>query len=101
DSASREGGLDLSRKETAFAGGDSGAAIVAGKAKESLLYQQVEADDMPQDRPPLSEADKRLLQQWLNDGAAWPLESLAPAPPADAASWLQRLTVREYIESVR
>ncbi len=101
----KKGELDLSRKESALAGGESGPAIVPGKAEESLLFQSVDSDEMPLDRPALSGQEKALLRRWLDDGADWSL------PVIDAAAfkrrrvakgnWLRRLTVSEYIATVR
>ena len=47
DSALRKGGLDLSRKEAAFAGGANGKAIKPGDATGSLLWLMAEAESMP------------------------------------------------------
>lgn len=105
DTLTRRGGLDLSRRAAALAGGTSGAAIVAGRSSESRLWQRVEADEMPQDRPPLTAAEKQFLKQWLDAGAAWTLDVIDPAVyvqgPGSQAVYVQRLTVPEYIESVR
>ncbi len=104
DSASRKGGLDLSRKQPAFAGGESGVAIVAGKSSESLLWETVEDDVMPQDRPALSTEEKKALQQWIDSGAAWTIDYVDPAIYRNVRqdrNWIQRLTLREYIETVR
>ena len=49
--ADPKGKLDLSRKSSALAGGESGAAIVPGKAEESLLWERVSADEMPPKAP--------------------------------------------------
>jgi len=105
DRPTKKGALDLSRKTAAVAGGDSGPAIVAGKSAESLLWQYVEADEMPQDRPPLSAEEKTLLREWLDAGATWSLEAIDPAVYAHGDGsdkvFVQRLTVPEYIETVR
>ena len=105
DSSTHEGGLDLSRKDAALAGGESGRVIVAGKAAESLLWEYVESDTMPENRPPLSPAEKALLRKWLDDGAVWSLNLIDPAIYAHdrraGENWLRRLTVPEYIETVR
>ena len=77
NSNEQEGALDLSRKASAMKGGDSGAAIVPGKPDESLLWEMIAGDDMPQDRPPLSKEDKQVFRKWIEDGAAWPTESIA------------------------
>ncbi len=105
DSVVKEGGLDLSRKSAAFAGGESGKAIVHGKSAESLLWKRLAADEMPADRPPLSAEEKQVLKQWLDQGAAWSLDYLDPAIYAHGAKSsgivLQRLTRAEYIETVK
>lgn len=105
DSSSKEGGLDLSQKAAALAGGDSGEAVLAGNADESLLWQYVEADIMPEDRSPLSEEEKAVLRKWIDEGAVWsgdaidePLLSLNERA---VEIWPRRLTVPEYIETVR
>ncbi|HVR76058.1 MAG TPA: LamG-like jellyroll fold domain-containing protein, partial [Planctomycetota bacterium] len=105
DATSRKGRLDLSRREAAFAGGKAGPAIVPGKAEDSLLWQRIESDEMPVKRPPLPPREKRLLREWIDAGAAWPVEVIDPsdyAPRRRAGeNWVRRLTVPEYIETVR
>ena len=65
-----KGKLDLSRRDAAFAGGESGPAIVAGRPAESLLWEYVDGDEMPP-KPPLSAAEKAVLKAWIAAGAAW------------------------------
>lgn len=105
DGTAKKGKLDLSRKEAALAGGKNGRVIMPGKAAESLLWQSVESDEMPEDRPPLSPQEKSLLRDWINSGAVWSgneIDPLAYARDGRAAgNWLRRLTVPEYIETVR
>lgn len=76
--AAPKGGLDLSHRETALAGGESGAAIVPGKPDESLAWEYVAAGDMPQDRPPLSAEEQALLRKWIADGARWGAPAIDP-----------------------
>jgi hypothetical protein len=117
---SRKARLDLSRRDTALAGGNSGAALVPGKAEESLIWHYVEADEMPPDnRPRLSDQEKELLRAWIEAGAAWSAEAIGAPPFSDeriekhqefdcdegerdpGPAPLRRLTVPEYIETVR
>lgn len=103
DSASRKGGLDLSRKSAVIVGGDSGALIVAGNAGESLLWQSIEFDQMPHDREPLSDAQKAVVKSWINGGAEWTVDVVDPSIYRDTRApqkWVQRLTVDEYIATV-
>ena len=106
DSATNEGGLDLSHKSSALRGGDTGVAIVPGQATESLLWKAVAEDLMPQDRPPLSESEKQRLKSWIDSGATWTVDYVDPAiyRTADASAsvdlWVQRLTLPEYVATV-
>ena len=75
--AEPKGKLDLSNQERVFAGGESGKAIVAAKLEESLLWQRVEADEMPP-KHPLPESEKTLLREWLNGGAVWGTATIDP-----------------------
>lgn len=105
DSATREGRLDLSRRESALAGGTNGAVIVPGKAEESELWLAVAHDEMPEDRDPLADADKKLIADWIEAGAPWTIDLIDPADYVHGGgsrrSWVQRLTVAEYAETVR
>ena len=104
DSAAKEGGLDLSRKSFAFAGGDSGDAIVPESPEDSLVFTSVESDEMPHDRPPLSTEEKKLLRDWIAGGAVWSVDYVDPAiyrGKVNSERWVSRLTLGEYIETVR
>ena len=104
DTNSREGALDLSRKRAAFKGGDSGEAIIPGDARHSSLWELVESDDMPEDRPPLSPNEKNLLRRWIDEGASWSVDWIDPAiyeREGGNEQWVRRLTVSEYIETIR
>ncbi|MGB7347658.1 MAG: LamG-like jellyroll fold domain-containing protein [Pirellulaceae bacterium] len=105
ESAVSEGGLNLARKSAAFAGGDSGKVIVAKNASVSLLWQSVEHDEMPHNRTPLLDKEKQVLRTWIDSGAQWTFDFIDPAVYAHEGRtnqiWLRRLTVPEYIETVR
>lgn len=105
DSALKKGGLDLSRKVAAMAGGESGIVLVPGSSNDSLLWDQIASGDMPPSGQGLSDDDKTLIRKWIDDGAVWPLEVIDPAVfagnPGASELWIQRLTLPEYIETVR
>ncbi len=105
DPAVRKGGLDLSRRTEAMVGGESGKVITPGKAIDSLLWESVLANEMPKSRPPLSDEEKSVLKKWLEGGAVWSVEVIDPAIYLHEGHageiWVQRLTVPEYIETVR
>jgi hypothetical protein len=105
DTPSRKGRLDLSQKAPALAGGKSGSAVVPGDASTSRLWQRIASDEMPPRPPALTAAEKALFKQWLDGGAAWTLDVIDPAVYAQGEGsqhvFVQRLTVSEYIETVR
>ncbi len=70
-----KGGLDLSHRDKARAGGESGPAIVAGKLDKSLMWKRISADEMPP-KHPLSENEKTLLKTWIAGGAEWGTPSI-------------------------
>jgi len=103
DSLAAKGGLDLSHKATAAKGGKGGKVIVPGKAAQSRLWKRVAANEMPKKAKPLTDADKKMIATWINDGATWSGDLIDPAVYATRSGgiWIQRLTVEEYIETVR
>lgn len=75
----KKGGLRLHTKEAAFAGGDSGAAIVSGKSAESSVYTTtILPDDDDRVMPPrpknprLTKEETEILKNWIDQGAVWP-----------------------------
>ena len=105
DSATKDGGLDLSTEKSAFAGSDSGPAILSGKPYDSAVWTEVVANEMPQDREPLSAEQKQALKQWIDSGAKWSGGAIAPGLSVSEEklvdTWVRRLTVQEYIATVK
>ena len=69
-----EANFSMATVETLFRGGRSGPAIVAGKGADSLLVKKlrgagIEGQRMPLGRPPLSDADTLLIENWISQGA--------------------------------
>lgn len=72
--AKQKNGLRLDSREAMLAGGESGPAVVAGNAAESLLVRAVRhlgGLEMPPDKA-LPETDIALLEAWITAGAPWP-----------------------------
>ena len=69
--------LDLSQKATAFRGGESGLALVAREPKRSLIWERIEANEMPP-KHPLPEGDKKRLREWIARGANWGSDPIDP-----------------------
>ncbi|MFO0802978.1 MAG: DUF1549 domain-containing protein [Gemmataceae bacterium] len=86
--AKAKGGLRLDSRDGMLQGGDSGAAVVPGKAKDSLLIQALNhAGDVKM--PPsgkLPEREIAAIAEWVNRGAPWPKDAALAAPDAIAAA---------------
>ena len=77
------GDLDLRTVASMEKGGSQGPALVKGKAAESLLYQRVADQSMPQGEEKLEPEEIRLLADWINAGAlSDPLPLQADLEPA-------------------
>ena len=80
--------LRLDTAAAALQGGGRGAAVLPGKAQESLLYQVIagthgEIAQMPYKRGPLDTPQMALIQQWIAEGAQAP----ANEPLSDDRHW--------------
>ena len=79
----QEGGLRLDSGRLIMQGGESGAALVAGKPSESLLLERVLEQDselrMPQQAEPLEAEQIDVLRRWIAGGADFPRQD-SPAP---------------------
>jgi hypothetical protein len=77
--AEPKGGLDLSQRARALAGGESGPAIAPGQPEESPLWERVESGEMPP-KAALPAAERAVLRGWIAAGAPWgadPIDAFA------------------------
>lgn len=81
--AEPKGGLRLDSREHALKGGDTAAALVPGKPKESLLVSAInygeEYQMPPKTKMPANEI--AVLTKWVELGAPWPKEAVAGESP--------------------
>jgi mono/diheme cytochrome c family protein len=63
------GKLDLRMVRLMMLGGESGPAIQAGSAANSLIWQRIESGEMPPKGKGLTSAEKDALYRWLDEGA--------------------------------
>ena len=74
------GGLRLDTASAAIKGGKAGAAVVPGRADESLMMDAVNGEGglerMPLKRPPLSDGQVATLRDWIDQGATAPRDEL-------------------------
>ncbi|MSQ96754.1 MAG: DUF1553 domain-containing protein [Gemmataceae bacterium] len=69
--AKPKGKLDLTKKASAA------KVIVAKNLKDTVLWQRVEAGEMPPKKP-LADKEKAVLKAWIESGAAWGADPLDP-----------------------
>ena len=65
----RKGGLDLRSKAFLIKGGENGASLKPGSLKDSLLWEKIRTDEMPEGEVKLSPAEKDLIRRWIEAGA--------------------------------
>ncbi len=79
----RMAGLRVDVREALLRGGQSGPAIVPGRADESLLIRAVSHSHERLKMPPdgrLSDEQIESLRTWITDGAHFDIDSTAPSP---------------------
>ncbi len=72
-----KGKLDLSSRQKAMAGGESGTVIEPESLDQSLLWGHIDSDQMPPKKP-LSAAEKARFKAWIEGGAKWGTETIDP-----------------------
>jgi hypothetical protein len=93
DAKKVQGGFLLDSRDGALKGGDTGAAVVPGKPKESLLIDSINYGETYQ-MPPKSKmpaAEIATLTRWVERGAPWPREKASTAPAGKDFNLAQRL----------
>jgi hypothetical protein len=105
DDVKKRGGLDLSTRGAALAGGDSGPALVAGSAARSRLVEFVSGPKprMPRRGAKLAPSEVVLLKRWIDAGAPWPKDVVlkAEGAPAEAVWWSLRPLARPVVPAVQ
>jgi cytochrome b subunit of formate dehydrogenase len=86
-SSNTMGGLDLSSYQSTMAGGDSGAAIVPGEARTSLLFTRQASGKHPGQ---FSAADLAIVEHWIEIGA--PEKTTTPAAD-EGSTWESAIAV--------
>ncbi len=84
-----KGGLSLISRDAMLRGGESGAAIVAGKPEQSRLIEMVTGNKplMPAEGVPLTKGEVERLRAWIAAGANWPQNVVLKERTADGRDW--------------
>ena len=94
----QQANLRLDTAASAVKGGDSGAAVSAGKSGESLLIQRITTADIDQRMPPegegsaLTAEEVARIKDWIDQGAVGPAEEKPEPDPRE--HWAFRAPVR-------
>ncbi|HVV99806.1 MAG TPA: DUF1549 domain-containing protein, partial [Planctomycetaceae bacterium] len=102
-----KGALDLRLRRTALKGGDTGPGIVPGKHAESLLFERIEAGEMPPGNKPVPAAQRTLIARWIDAGAptaaAEPedVAQVSPISDVERRFWSFQPVVRPAVPAVR
>jgi mono/diheme cytochrome c family protein len=92
----KRGGLDLTRRAAARAGGKNGPAVVPGRPDESLLWQKTAAGAMPP-QGALPPEQVAALRRWIEAGAPYEGEPLVPAVKRAGPDWWSLQPVRRPV----
>jgi hypothetical protein len=102
------GQLRLDGKQAAMKGGISGAVILPGNAKASILLARLTGSDgqakMPMGGDPLNPAQIELIRQWIDAGAGWEEKSEVGSRKSEEdlpVHWAYRKPVRPAIPAVK
>jgi hypothetical protein len=101
------GQLRLDGKESALKGGLSGAAIIPGDGKQSLLVKRILGEGaearMPMGGAPLAPTQIALIRRWIDEGADWPEngQSAIPASQSAIKHWAYVKPVRLALPRVK
>jgi hypothetical protein len=98
----KRSGLDLTTRETLLRGGDTGAVVVRGDAKSSVLYKRVshlEQPGMPFGGQKLPDTAIAKIAEWINSGA--PYDTSLSAGNAASNHWAFKPPVRPKVPEVR
>lgn len=82
-----EAALDLRLVRSMLSGGDSGPAIQPGSHGHSLLWQRIDAEEMPPGEDKLSRQQRATIAAWIDQGA----HTARPEPEslADGPNWTE------------
>jgi hypothetical protein len=93
-----ESGLNLSTPRSIARGGESGASVEPGHVDKSLLWERIDADEMPPEAP-LPAEERALIKEWIAAGAPG-LPSAAEAAQPGPDHWAFVPPVRPALPTV-
>ncbi|MBM3774385.1 MAG: DUF1549 domain-containing protein, partial [Acidobacteria bacterium] len=100
--AVKMGDLDLRTPASMLKGGSKGPALAPGSPERSIFYQRIADKSMPMGPAKLSDAEQRVIHEWISGGAA----AASPHPAGESGSgarihWAFRPPERPPVPPVR
>ena len=77
----QRGGLDVRNKAAILKGGESGAVLKPSSLKDSILWEKIRTDEMPEGQVKLTAAEKDVIRRWIEVGAPGDDKAIAPRGP--------------------
>jgi hypothetical protein len=99
--------LDLRTKAGLLKGGETGVALKPGSLKESLLWEKIRTDQMPEGDVKLTAAEKETIRRWIEAEAPGEAEVVPPTgvdlqiTDEDRKFWAFQTPVRPAVPSVK
>src|SRR5438309_11346236 len=75
----QRGMLDLRTKTATVKGGESGVALKPGSLKDSILWEKIRTDEMPEGEKKLTATEKETIRRWIEAGAPGDDKAIAPS----------------------
>jgi len=103
----QRGGLDLRTKSGIVKGGETGTALKPGSLKDSLLWEKIRTDEMPEGKEKLTAKEKDIIRRWIEAGAPGDDKAKVPSGPdltitdEDRNFWAFRTPVRPKLPTVK
>lgn len=103
----QRGLLDLRTKSTTVKGGESGIGVKVGSLKESILWEKIRTDAMPEGEKKLTAAEKETIRRWIEAGAPGDDKAVAPRGPdlqvadEDRNFWAFQTPVRPKVPDIK
>jgi hypothetical protein len=73
--------LDVRTKSAILKGGDSGPSLKLGSLKDSLLWDKIHSDEMPEGKDKLTAKEKDVIRRWIEAGAPGDDKAVAATGP--------------------
>ena len=103
----QRGGLDMRTKAAILKGGENGTALKSMSLKDSILWEKIRTDEMPEGDKKLTPVEKDIIRRWIEAGAPGDDKAVAPRGPdltitdEDRKFWAFQTPVRPKVPALK